>query len=370
MKRLILCPVVALSVPFLMSCSGDPTDSLRSGVEKLNPNPSQVFLQQGKTTNVDVTATDGQGNQIETAFAITNVGPGISVERDPTFRPVYVNDTLLAPPATDAIFRFRVTANQLVASNFTITAEGQDVVVPVSVTPDPLLIPQAAVSTSGPNPQDTITLTLPAPYAFQGSASVAFDVGNAVVVGRSPDGSQLKVLALPGSTGAGAISGLFINYLPTVPLTSSTDTTTPVAVGTTVTPLAGTNDPATAPVIPLPAAGEQTGFIDTGTLGAASCGQNSGAPCALYKFSLADSTDLHVRLQGSNAADLGLYFLNAADLSDADQACDDLGRDEVPEECDLTFGGGDYLMAVVSFGPFYPENDPNPDWVAVQIGVQ
>jgi hypothetical protein len=160
-----------------------------------------------------------------------------------------------------------------------------------------------------------------------------------------------------------------------VPLTTTTDTTTPLAtVSATVTAMPGTNDAATAPVIPLPAAGEQTGFIDTGTLGAASCGQNTGAPCALYKFSLADSTDLHVRLQGSNAADLGLYFINAADGSDADQACDDLGRDDVPEECDLTFGPGDYIMAVVSFGPFYTPADggpdPNPDWVAVQIGVQ
>jgi hypothetical protein len=370
MRRLILCSVVALSPLFLASCSGDPTDSLRNGVDKLNPSPSQVFLQQGKTKNVDVTATDDQGNQIETAFAITNVGPGVTVERDPAFRTVFVNDSQLALPATDAMFRYRVTANQLVSSSFTITAEGHDVVVPVNVTPDPLLIPQAAVSTSGPAPQDTITLTLPAPYAFQGTAAVAFDVGNAVVVGRSPDGLALKVLALPGSTGAGAITGVNIDYLPTVPLATSTDTTTPVAVNTTVTAMPGTTDPATAPVITLPAAGEQTGFIDAGLNSAAACGGNSGFPCQLYRFSLADSTALHVRLQGEGTADLGLYFINAADGTDADQACDALGRAEAPEECDLEFGAGDYLMAVVSFGPGYPENDPNPAWIAVQIGVQ
>jgi hypothetical protein len=368
MNRLILCSAVATSLIYLAACSGDPTGDLRGGVEKLNPTPSQMFLQQGKTGTVVVSATDGQGNQIETAFSLKDIGAGISVDRDPTFRPVYVNDSLLAPPATDAMFRYRVTANDLVASSFTITADGQDVVVPVNVTPVPAAIPQAAVSAAGPNPQDTISLTLPAPYAFQGSAAVAFDVGNAVVVGRSPDGTVLKVLALPGSTGAGAITGVAISYLPTVPLVTSTDTTAPVAVSTTVTAIPGTADPATAPVIAL-AAGEQSGFIDTGTLGAAACGQNSGAPCALYKFSLADSTDLHVRLQGEGTADLGLYFINAADGSDADQACDGLGRAEAPEECDLTFGPGDYLLAVVSFGPFYPENDPNPAWVAVQLGL-
>ena len=372
MNRLMLCSAVATSLTYLAGCSGDPTGDLRGGVEQVNPTPSQVFLQQGKTGAVVVSATDAQGNQIETAFELTNVGPGITVERDPTFRPVYQNDTLLAPPATDALFRYRVTANSLVSSSFRVTADGKDVVVPVNVTPDPVLIPQAAVATSGPNPQDTITLTLPAPYAFQGTASVAFGdtiSGRGVVVGRSPDGLTLKLLALPGSTGAGLVRGVAINYLPTVPLRTSTDTTAPLAVSTTVTAIPGTTDPATAPVLTL-AAGEQTGFIDTGTMAAAACGQNSGAPCALYRFSLADSTDMHVRLQGSNAADLGLYFINAADGSDADPACDGLGRDDVPEECDLTFAGGDYLLAVVSFGPFYPENDPNPAWVAVQIGLE
>ena len=122
MTRLILCSGVAVSVALLMSCSGDPTGNLRTGVEKLNPTPSQMFLQQGKTGTVVVSATDGQGNQVETAFAITNVGPGITVERDPTFRPVFVNDSQLAPPATDAMFRFRVTANGLASSSFTVTA--------------------------------------------------------------------------------------------------------------------------------------------------------------------------------------------------------------------------------------------------------
>jgi len=102
MKRLILCSAVTTSLIFLAACSGDPTDSLRGGVEKLNPTPSQMFLVQGKTGTVVVSATDGQGNQIETSFELTNTGPGISVERDPTFRPVYVNDTLLGPPERDA----------------------------------------------------------------------------------------------------------------------------------------------------------------------------------------------------------------------------------------------------------------------------
>jgi hypothetical protein len=72
-------------------------------------------------------------------------------------------------------------------------------------------------------------------------------------------------------------------------------------------------------------------------------------------------------VEGSNAADLGLYFLNAADLSDADQFCDDLGRASPPESCSLTFAPGDYIMAVVNFGQFYPENDQDPAFIQIDI---
>ena len=365
MRRLILGSVVSGSLLLLAACSGDPTDVLRGGVAKLNPSPSKLFVEQGKTTAVDVTATDDQGNQFVTPFTLSDVGSGITVQRDLTFRPVFVNDSQTGPPTADAIFRYRVTANDLVGTSFTVEAGGKSVVVPVAVVPAPGTIPAAAVTQSGPTAQDTITLTMPAPYAFQGTAAAFLDIGNAVILGRSPDGTSLKLFALPGTASLDSITGLNLPYMPAVPLV--TTPASPVTVNTTVVAATGTDDPATAPPITIPAAGEQSGFIDAGTMAAASCGGNSGAPCQLYSFSLSAETNLHVKLLGSNAADLGLYFINADDGSDSDQFCDGLGRDEVPEECDLTFPAGNYLMSVVSFGPFYAENDPNPDWVAVYL---
>lgn len=359
MKRLILCSAVATSLIFLAACSGDPTDSLRGGVEKLNPTPSQIFLVQGRTGAVVVSATDGQGNQVETAFELTNTGPGLSVERDPTFRPVYLNDTLLAPPERDALFRYRVTANQLVSSSFTITAEGKDVVVPVNVTPDPLLIPQAAVATSGPNPQDTVTLTLPAPYAFQGTASVAFDVGNAVVVGRATDGSTLKVLALPGSTGAGAITGVNISYLPTVPLATSTDTTTPVAINTTVTAIPGTDNPATAPDIAIPAAGEQTGLIDVGVFAAGVLGADR-----IYKLTVTEADSLTATVNWANDADIDVALCSdAACANDPDFTA---ATGDQPESATYGLQPGTYFLIVNLFADGTAPAGP-PAWISIQL---
>ena len=366
MRRFIVGTVIPLSL-VLASCHSDPTESLRNGVAEVVATPSQIFVTQGATAKVVVTSYDEQGNPLSQAYEITDPGSGITVVRDETYLPVYGADGVLRVPPEAPEFRYNVTADQLVGTHFTVSAGDKHVDIPVVVKPDPLTAStNATVAAAGPSAQDTITLTLPSPYQFQGGAIVAYDVGNAVTVGRSADGSSLQVLALPGSTGPGTISGIAINYAPALPLTIPA-TTDPVTVDATITPIAGTDAPATAPAITIPAAGEQSGFIDAGLMAAADCGQNSGVPCQLYKFSLAEETNLHVRLQGSNAADLGLYFINAADGTDSDQLCDGLGRDEVPEECDLTFPAGDYLMAVVSFGPFYPENDPNPDWVAVQL---
>jgi hypothetical protein len=73
---------------------------------------------------------------------------------------------------------------------------------------------------------------------------------------------------------------------------------------------------------------------------------------------------------------MGLYVLNA-DGSDADTGpCDVDGRAAgEPEVCDATgnfgdplvFTAGTYYLAAVNFGPFYPENDPNPDWIRIDL---
>jgi hypothetical protein len=366
MKRFMVGTAVSLLL-ILAACSGDPTEPLRGGLDHLLADPSQLVARLGRTSQVTVTGVDGQGNPLAAAFTVTARGPGLTVSRDVTYLPIYNAAGNLVPPSAATSFRFNVLPTDLVNSSFTISADGKELVVPVLVLPDPAAGITATTTASGSSARDIITLSVPAPYAFQGSASVAFGNGNAVVLGRSEDATSLQILALPGTVGPGTISGAVIDYAPTIPLDIPTE---PVTVDATLAAQPGTDDPSTAPAITIPAPGEQSGFVDGGSFAAADCSDLSGAPCQLYAFSLAEDTDLHMQLTASDpVVDLGLYFINAADGSLADPACDDHGQADEPEVCDLSFPAGDYLMAVVSFGPFYPVPDPDPEWVAVQIST-
>jgi Bacterial pre-peptidase C-terminal domain len=378
MNRLTSGTVSLFALLLVGACNNDPTsDTNNDQVAQINASPSTLNVTHGKVSKFQVSAVNEAGNPVSAAYELKSVGPGITVTRDSSFFPIFVgdNNTLTVPPAATT-FQYNVTGNDLVSTSITVTAAGKDVTIPVIVLPDPAsdTTTTASVTQSGSAATDTITATLPAPYIFQNVGSVSFAgavgsvSGNGVTVNRSADGSTIKLLALPGSTGNGTVSGFAIGFASNIPLTNPI-TTGPVTVDATApAPMAGTDDPTTAPTIDLSSG--VGGVLDGGSFGAASCGQNSGAPCQLYKFTVPADTNVHVRLQWDNDADLGLYFINAADLSDSDQLCDANGRaSAAPEECDLTFPAGDYYAAVVSFGPFYPENDPNPDWVAVQLAL-
>ncbi len=87
----------------------------------------------------------------------------------------------------------------------------------------------------------------------------------------------------------------------------------------------------------------------------------------MYKISLAAPGAFTFSVEGSNEADLGIYFLNAGDLSDRAEFCDNLGRASPPESCLIALPAGDYILAVVNFGQFYPELDPDPAFIELNI---
>lgn len=367
MKRLIVGSLV--SVPLVvMACSGDPTESLRNGIVQVNATPTTAFIQLGRTTNVDVTATDEQGNLISTAFVATGGGSAISVVRDSTFQPIFVNDSQAVVPAEAATMRFKVTAVALGAESFTVTAGDKSVTVPITVTLDPTAVPLATVASTGPSASDPTVLTIPAPYIFPTDVSVAFDAGNAIVVDRAADGSSITIFPPPGATSTGAVL-VSLSYLPTDTVTTTTDV--PLTISASVPPQPGTDSPATAPDVALPAPGASTAFYDGAAFGSPVCGvSNDGVPCQLYKITLPADGSFDADLVWSNTTDLGLYVLSADGTADTGQSCDALGNgaDGGEEACTITLTAGTYLLAVVNFGPFYgPPPDPAPDWISLKI---
>jgi hypothetical protein len=547
-----MVPLFALLV--LVGCNSEPTDSLRGGPTELVATPTHLFIELGGVKNVEVGSVDDQGNPIDLNYEVTATGPGITVRRDSSFLPIFVDDSTLQAPAVGPRFRFIVEGTAYAASSFTVSAGGLTLEVPVQVVPQtgfagtfdkpvavlgdtitltaapgtaftetaelrlpgvadtiplhplivargengsslsfiappnvngPLIITEVTsvsapdlvfspatdavlqtplidtvdvtYSTTTPALNQTVTMTVPEPlinlvvdsiifpgqipgregdpqnilvaadsssltfttppnidgsgtvvnFAFPGGfllalptrpnvtapsigttidatfsnqtpavletvtltapAGFTFDDTTNVTVGGNlaitqsvaGDGSSVTILPIPGSAGVASIDGVVPTVTPDNRVTMLTIQTLTVPP---LTPLEGTDDPATAPLIPTPGV-----TVDAGTFDATNCGGLSGIPCQVYRISFAAPTTLTYTLTGANAADLGLYFLNAADFSDASQFCDALGRASPPESCALSFDAGDYILMVINFGPFYAENDPNPPFFEIDI---
>jgi hypothetical protein len=560
-----MVPLFALLV--LVGCSSEPTDSLRGGPTELVATPTHLFLELGGVKNVEVGSVDDQGNPIDLNYEVTATGPGITVRRDSSFLPIFVDDSTLQAPAVGPRFRFIVEGTAYAASSFTVSAGGLTLEVPVQVVPQtgfagtfdkpvavlgdtitltaapgtaftetaelrlpgvadtiplhplivargengsslsfiappnvngPLIITEVTsvsapdlvfspatdavlqtplidtvdvtYSTTTPALNQTVTMTVPEPlinlvvdsiifpgqipgregdpqnivvaadsssltfvtppnvdgsgtvvnFAFPGGfllalptrptvtapnigttfdatfsnqtpavlesvtltapAGFSFDltldttvtdedttitsplaitIGGQQAIIQSISAGSITLLPIPGSAGVASVDGVVPDVTPlniVTMLTLQTLTVPPL------TPLDGTDDPATAPLIPAPGV-----TVDAGTFDATNCGGLSGIPCQVYSISFAAPTTLTYTLTGANAADLGLYFLNAADFSDASQFCDALGRASPPESCALSFDAGDYILMVINFGPFYAENDPNPPFFEIDI---
>ncbi|MGH7514617.1 MAG: hypothetical protein ACREOQ_17020 [Gemmatimonadales bacterium] len=375
MNRLTSGTVTLLAAALVVGCSGDPTGDLRNGLSELTASPSTLNVTLGKNKTTLITAVDSQGNQITTAFEVTDVGPGISVRRDSSYLPIYVNDSTLSVPPEAPAFQYIVSATGLESTHFTVAVGDKNVTIPVFVAPDPLNVPISTLVAGGTS-IDTTTITAPTGFIFSPSAFVTFDAGQAATLGVSGDGTQLFINAPPGATSKGTVTGLIVPYFPTAIVSDSTDAA--VTMGAIPPARPGTDDISTAPEIAFPSvSGARTGIIDgNGGYAAANCGGNSGVPCQLYKIVVPADATIDATLTWSNDADMGLYVLNA-DGTDADTGpCDVDGRAAgEPEVCDasgnfgapLVFTAGTYYLAAVNFGPFYPENDPNPDWIRIDL---
>jgi hypothetical protein len=542
-----LVPLFALLV--LVGCSSDPTGDLRDGPAEIIASPSQLFIEVGGTRTVEIGALDAQGNPLQFNYEVTATGPGITVRRDSTFLPIFVDDSTLQAPPTAERFRFIVEGDAYTATSFTVSAGGLDVTVPVRVvpeqglaatfdddtvdlgqvvtltapsgitfaetafltigtdtltvlsqdastftfipppsvnspvtvhgvssaaapdisfspatqtalvtplidtvavtystvtpainqvvtmtSPDPLIdlvvdsiifpgqIPgsregdpqnivvsadsSSLTFTTPPNVNgqatvvnfhfpggylralptrdsvvapsigttieatfdDTepallqlVTLSAPAGFSFDDTTNVTIGGNLAITQSVAGDGSSVTVLPIPGSTGVASIDGVVPGVAPDniVTMLSIQTITVPPLV-----PLEGTDDPATAPVLPAPGT-----TVDAGTFDATNCPglTDIGAHCQVYRLSFAAPTTFTYTLTGANAADLGLYFYDVATLTLQDNFCDDLGRASPPESCSLTFPAGEFIMAVINFGPLYAEADADPPFIEIRI---
>jgi hypothetical protein len=368
MKRLLRSSVLLAACVGLWSCTNDPTGDLGGKPTKLAATPSSLFITQDSTKLVDVELLDEQGAAIPASFSVASQDPGVTVTADDEFRPEYNAEGVLFVPDEVTKLRLNVTGVSATSTTVNVSAGRVTLEIPVRVVPTNF---DAAVSDAAPDGGESIILTAPAGFAFLADAGVTFETGGDALV-LSNTGTDLTILPVPGSTGTATVSNVEVAFLAGTPL--SLPLVTSITVGSTVAALAGTDDPATAPTIDLPAAGGVTAFYDAGTFPgtfpAGDCelfGDGDFYRCQIYRIDVATAGDLTFTGKWSNTADLGIYIADDTFTFTGD-SCDAHGNGATsqPEECTVTFATpGTYYVAMATFAEFYP--DPDPDWFTIEI---
>ena len=211
MNRVTRGTVVLAAALAALSCKGDPTDSLRNGVDKLVANPSAIFLRPDSTKGIIVEALDEQGNRQATNFNIAANPTGVTLVEDTAYNIVYDVDGNAKRPSPWTRARYEVTATaQFGNTSFTINAGGKSLVIPIRILPDTAT--SVTLSNAAPNLGDTVTATVGAGFKFTPASAVTVAGATVVTLGINADSTQISFLSGPSANGAISVSNLMISY--------------------------------------------------------------------------------------------------------------------------------------------------------------
>jgi hypothetical protein len=253
--------------------------------------PGVVFVNAGQTQLISFQLLDDNTGQIPTSWNVGATPAEFTVEIDSSYRPVYNPDGTLTLPSEQTEMRATITGLSGGYGEFTVSASGKSLVIPVYVVPvafSPTISPAAAVIF------DTVTVTPPAGYIIRQDA--VFNTGTGMapwVYNIAADGSSATMVVPPGSNGIMTIAGVEIDFLPGTSLT----------LPTTTTVTRPKQDNQGAPVmITLPAAGNSLVFTD---------GVGDGVD-QFYGFVSNGVDSLRLTVGWSGGADIDLLWQNAA----------------------------------------------------------
>lgn len=211
MNRVTRGTVVLAVALTALSCKGDPTDSLRNGVDHLIATPSAVFLVPNETFTILVEAVDEQGNRQGTTFNLGTVGAGITVVEDDSFNLVFDKNGNQVKPKSWPRVQYEITATDNIANtSFTVSAGGKSLTIPVRAIPDSTtsLTLSTAVAAVG----DTVTATAPAGFKFTPASVVTISGAAVATLGISADSNQITFVPGPGAATQVVVSNLVVSY--------------------------------------------------------------------------------------------------------------------------------------------------------------
>jgi hypothetical protein len=355
MNRLTSGTVSLIALLVVSGCNNDPTEDLRGPVSRIQATPSTVNVTQGKVKTIQFTALDDQGNLIPSAYEVSAVGSGISVRRDSTFFEQFVGDSLTVPP-TASTWQFIVSGIDLTTSSFTVSAAGQQVTIPVTVSADPANVPGApTVVSTGPNASDETVIAPQPGFLFSPDAAVSFDAGPAIVLSVAEDGTSITILPPPAATSKGFVTGMYLTYFPQSLVGDSTDVA--LTINPSVPSQPGTDNPATAPDItntPL--------FYDGAAFAGSDLTGDGGQDRAqYYKFTPAEDGDYTFTVNWGSPSDVDVILCNDTACSAPDFSGGGATGAQ-PENAVYTLTGGTtYYIALVLFAGVAPP------WVSMNL---
>jgi hypothetical protein len=197
----------------VLACTGDPTGNEGTPTE-ITAQPEVLFVTQGDSQPVIVTAIDEDGQALVADFTLSNVGSGIQVAEDPTYLHLD-SENQIGRQA-----RFFVKGIDLVATTFTLNALGLTKDVSVTTVPGNLA---ATISNTTPALGDTISITAPTGTVF--NASSALTLGGLPVQVVSQDASTIVAIPGPNMLGPAVVSDVGVTSNPNLLFTLSTPDT-------------------------------------------------------------------------------------------------------------------------------------------------
>jgi hypothetical protein len=196
-----------------LACSGDPTDN-EGTPTAITATPDVVFVTQGDSQAVIAAVVDEDGQILQADLNATNVGGGIVVVEDPTYRAV--QGSLPIQRET----RFFVKGVDLTATTFTLEAAGLTKDIQVTSVPGTL---SATISNPTPALGDTISITAPTGTFFTATSVLTFGGAAAQVV--SQDASTITFIPFPNIFGPAVVSDVGVTSNPNLTFTLATPDT-------------------------------------------------------------------------------------------------------------------------------------------------
>jgi len=297
MNRFVRSSVLLAACVGLWSCTNDPTGDLGGTPTTLAADPGSIFVDQGDTTQIEMTLLDEQGATIPASYVVSNTSANIEVFVDEEFLPEYDADGNLVIPEEVSRLRVSVIGVSAASTSFTVTAGGVTTEIPVRVVPTSL---SATFSELTPDIGENLVVTMPAGLTFDAEATFTFaGAADPFIVDRAVDGTSVTLLVAPGTNAPLTIDGVHPDFAPDVALVLSTSET---ITATSTTVFVGSDDTGTAPEITIPAVGGSVSWYDI-----------PATSPQYYKFVLATATTLTTTINWEDAGgDIDIAWYDGA----------------------------------------------------------